>query len=112
MIARSKARFIRLAPRKARLVIDLIRGQHTDEALGTLQFTPKRAAKTVAKVLKSAIANAEQKADVNVDNLYISKATVDGGPVLKRFRPAPMGRAVRVLKRTCHITIELDEKER
>lgn len=112
MIARAKGRFLRVTPRKARLVVDLIRDKHTDEALSTLQFTPKRAAKTVAGVLRSAIANAEQNADVNVDNLFISKATVDGGPVLKRFRPAPMGRAVRVLKRTCHITIELDEKER
>jgi large subunit ribosomal protein L22 len=112
MIATAKGRFLRVTPRKARLVVDLIRGKHTDEALSTLQFTPKRASKTVEKVLKSAIANAEQSADVNVDNLFISKATVDGGPALKRFRPAPMGRAVRVLKRTSHITIELDEKER
>ena len=112
MIARAKGRFIKVTPRKARLVVDLIRGKYTDEAINTLRFTPKRAAKTVGKVLKSAIANAEQRADVNVDNLYVCKATVDGGPVLKRFRPAPMGRAVRVLRRTCHITIELDEKER
>ncbi len=112
MIAKAKGRFLRVTPRKARLVIDLIRGKHTEEALNTLQFTPKRAAKNVRNVLKSAISNAEQGDDVNVDNLYISKATVDGGPVLKRFRPAAMGRAVRVLRRTCHITIELDEKER
>jgi large subunit ribosomal protein L22 len=112
MIATARGRFLRVTPRKARLVIDLIRGKYTDEALSTLQFTPKRASKTVEKVLKSAIANAEQSADVNVDNLFISKATVDGGPALKRFRPAPMGRAVRVLRRTSHITIELDEKER
>jgi large subunit ribosomal protein L22 len=112
MIARAKGRFIRTAPRKARLVIDLIRGRYADEALSLLRFTPKRAAKTIGCVLKSAVSNAEQRADVNVDNLYISKATVDGGPMLKRFRPAAMGRGVRVLKRTCHITIELDEKER
>jgi large subunit ribosomal protein L22 len=112
MIAKAKARYIRVTPRKARLVIDLIRGRYADEALNVLRFTPKRAAKTVAKVLKSAMANAEQSADVNVDNLFISKATVDGGPSLKRFRPAPMGRAMKILKRTSHITIELDEKER
>ncbi len=112
MIAIAKGRFLKVTPRKARLLVDLIRGKYTEEALSTLQFTPKRAAKTVEGVLKSAIANAEQRADVNVDNLYVSKATVDGGPTLKRFRPAPMGRAVRVLKRTSHITIELDEKER
>ena len=112
MIARAKGRFIRVAPRKARLLIDLIRDKYTDEALSLLPFTPKRAAKTVEGVLKSAISNAEERADVNVDNLYISKATVDCGPTLKRFRPAPQGRAVRVLKRTSHITIELDEKER
>ena len=112
MIAKAKGRYIRVAPRKARLVIDLIRGQYTDEALSALQFTPKRASKIVEKVLKSAIANAEQSAEVNVDNLFVSKATVDGGPSLKRFRPAAMGRATRILKRTSHITIELDEKER
>jgi large subunit ribosomal protein L22 len=101
-----------MTPRKARLVVDIIRGKYTDEALGLLRFTPKGAAKIVGDILKSAISNAEQRADVNVDNLYISKITVDGGPSLKRFRTAPMGRAVRVLKRTSHITIELDEKER
>jgi large subunit ribosomal protein L22 len=90
----------------------MIRNKSTDEALSILEFSPKRAAKTVENVLKSAIANAEQRSDINVDNLYISKATVDGGPVLKRYRPAPQGRAVRVLKRTSHITIELDERER
>jgi large subunit ribosomal protein L22 len=112
MIARAKGRFLRIAPRKARLVVDLIRGKYTDEALGLLHFTPKNAAKVVEDILKSAISNAEQRDDVNPDNLYISKVTVDGGPSLKRFRPAPMGRGVRVLKRTSHITIELDEKER
>jgi large subunit ribosomal protein L22 len=94
------------------LVIDMIRDRYTDDALSLLRFSPKRAAKPVENVLRSAISNAEQGADVNVDNLYISKATVDGGPMLKRYRPAPMGRAVRVLRRTSHITIELDEKER
>ena len=112
MIATAKGRFIRITPRKAQLVVDLIRGKHADEALSVLQFTQKKAARTVARVLKSAISNAEQRDDVNVDNLFVSKATVNGGPTLKRLRPVPMGRAVRVLKRTCHITIELDERER
>ena len=112
MIAMAKGRYLRTAPRKARLVVDMIRGKYTEEALSVLQFTPKRAARTVERVLKSAIANAEQRDDVNVDNLFVSKITVNGGPTLKRLRPAPMGRAVRVLKRTSHITIELDEKER
>jgi len=94
------------------LVADLVRGKYTDEALSLLRFTPKGASKPVEHILKSAISNAEQRDDVNVDNLYISKATVDGGPSLKRFRTAPMGRAVQVVKRTSHITIELDEKER
>jgi len=111
MIARARIRFIRIAPRKARLVVDLIRGKDTDEAISILHFTPKGASKIVERLIKSAISNAEQRDDVNVDNLYISKATVDGGPSLKRFRTAPMGRGVRVLKRTSHITIELDEKE-
>lgn len=112
MIAMAKGRYLRTTPRKARLVVDMIRGKYTEEALSVLQFTPKRAARTVERVLKSAIANAEQRDDVNVDNLFISKVTVNGGPTLKRLRPAPMGRAVRFLKRTCHITVELDEKER
>lgn len=112
MIAKAKGRFIRIAPRKARLVVDLVRGKYADEALGLLRFTRKGATKSVERLIKSAVSNAEQRSDVNVDNLYISKATVDGGPALKRFRPAPMGRALRVLKRTCHITIELDERER
>ncbi len=112
MIAKARGRFLRVTPRKGRLVADLIRGKHTNEALSMLRFTPKGAAKTLERVLKSAISNAEQRDDVNVDNLYVSKVTVDGGPALKRFRPAPHGRAVRVLKRTSHITIELDEKER
>jgi large subunit ribosomal protein L22 len=112
MIAKARGRFLRVTPRKSRLVADLIRGKHTDEALSLLRFTPKGAAKTMGRVLKSAISNAEQRDDVNVDNLYVSKVTVDGGPALKRFRPAPHGRAVRVMKRTSHITIELDEKER
>ena len=112
MIAKARGQYIRVAPRKARLVIDTIRDKYADEALSMLRFSPKRAAKTIENVLKSAIANAEQKADINVDNLYVSKATVDGGPALKRYRPAPQGRAVRVLKRTSHITIELDERER
>ena len=111
MIARAKGRFIRTAPRKARLVVDLIRGKSAEEAVRLLQFTPKRAAKTVGRVLRSAISNAEQRDDVNVDNLYVSKATVDGGPMLKRYRPVPMGRAVTVRRRTCHVTIELEEKE-
>ncbi|RJP20152.1 MAG: 50S ribosomal protein L22 [Candidatus Abyssobacteria bacterium SURF_5] len=112
MIAQARGRFVRIAPRKARLVVDLIRGKHTDEALSLLRFTPKGAAKIVEGILKSAISNAEQRDDVNVDNLYVSKVSVDGGPSLKRFRTAPMGRGVRVLKRTSHIVIELDEKER
>lgn len=112
MIARATARFVRVTPRKARLVADLIRGKNTDEALSVLRFTPKGAAKVMEKVLKSAISNAEQRDDVNTDNLYVSKATVDGGPTLKRYRPAPMGRAVMVQRRTSHVTIELDEKER
>jgi large subunit ribosomal protein L22 len=112
MIAMAKGRYLRTTPRKARLVVDMIRGKYTEEALSVLQFTPKRAARTVERVLKSAIANAEQRDDVNVDNLFVSKVTVNGGPTLKRLRPVPMGRAVRFLKRTSHITIELDEKER
>ena len=103
-------RFVRISPRKTRYVIDLIRGKSVNEASRVLSCVERRAGRYIAKVLKSAIANAGQSGEVNVNELYVSEARVDGGPMLKRFRPGPMGRAMRIRKRTSHIIITLSEK--
>ncbi|ABY92174.1 LSU ribosomal protein L22P [Thermoanaerobacter thermohydrosulfuricus] len=111
MEARAIARYVRISPRKVRLVLNLIRGKHVDEALTILRFTPKRASGIVAKVLKSAIANAENNHGMNRDNLYVAKAVADEGPTMKRVFPRAMGRADIMRKRTSHITIVVKEKE-
>jgi len=108
------ARHVRMSPQKARLVIDLIRGQKAQDALQTLRFTAKRASKHIEKVLRSAIANAERKAEdagspLDVDELYVSNCFVNEGPRWKRIRPAPMGRAFRYQKRTAHICVGVAE---
>ena len=108
------ARHVRMSPQKARLVIDLIRGQKAQDALQSLHYTPKRAAKHIEKVLRSAIANAEKKAEdsgapLDVDQLYVSKCFVNEGSRWKRLRPAPMGRAFRYQKRTAHIWVGVSE---
>jgi large subunit ribosomal protein L22 len=111
MEARAEARFIRVSAQKARLVIDLIRGQQAGQALTILQGTNKRIAPTVEKVLRSAIANAENRSDdVDVDNLYVTEAYVNEGPRAKRIRPAPMGRAYRYQRRMAHIVVAVGEK--
>lgn len=110
MEVRAKLKFARLAPRKVRLVADLVRGKGSEEALNILSFTKKSAAKTVMKLLKSAIANATQKKTIDIDRLYIKKITVDQGPTMKRFQPRALGRATLIRKRMSHITIALDEK--
>ena len=112
--AHALARHVRMSPQKARLVMDLIRGQKAQDALQTLKYTPKRAAKHIEKVLRSAIANAERKADdagapLDVDQLYVNKAFVNEGSRWKRLRPAPMGRAFRYQKRTAHIFVGVAE---
>ena len=109
MVAEAEARFVRTSARKVRLVIDLIRGKQADEALNLLRYTPKAAARTVAKLLNSAVANAAQKPDVNTDELYVKEAWVNEGPTLKRVRPRAMGRAVLIRKRMCHIKIVRDQ---
>ena len=109
MQVKAKARFIRIAPRKVRLVVDMVRGKKVDDALGILQFTQKRGAKVVSKLLNSAVANAENKGDIDIDTLYIQKIFVDQGPTLKRFKPRAMGRATMIQKKTSHISIILDE---
>jgi large subunit ribosomal protein L22 len=107
------ARYVRLAPRKARLVVDLIRGRRVGEALDVLRFTPRRAARDVAKVLRSAIANAGQKSEtVDVDQLYVQYAVVNEGPRWKRIRPAPFGRAYVYQRPTSHIEIVVAEQTR
>ncbi len=99
-----------MAPRKARLVADLIRGKGSEEALQILSFTKKMAAKIILKLLKSALANAEQKKNVDIDRLYVKRITVDQGVTWKRYLPRALGRATPIRKRTSHITIVLDEK--
>lgn len=111
MEAKAVARYIRISPRKVRQVVDLIRGKDVDEALAILRFTPKRASIPVAKVIKSAAANAEHNYDMNRDNLYVAKAYVDQGPTLKRWQARGMGRADIVRSRTSHITVIVKERE-
>lgn len=106
--AKAILRFVRVAPRKARAVVDLIRGQQVPHALTLLKYTPRSAAKVVEKVLRSAVANAEQKEMGDSDVMRVSKAFVDGGPTYKRFRARSMGRANPIHKRTSHITIVVE----
>jgi large subunit ribosomal protein L22 len=105
------ARYIRISPRKARLVVDMIRGRDLAAAEQILDFSDKGAARVVSKVLRSAAANAENNNGLAAEGLFVSKVFVDEGPTLKRFRPRAMGRATRINKRTCHITVILDERE-
>lgn len=111
MQAIAKARFVRTSPRKARLVIDAVRGKDVKEALAILQFTPNYAARLIEKVVKSAAANAENNHHMDGENLKIATAQVDGGPMMKRVRYAPMGRGYRMVKRLSHITIIVEETE-
>ena len=109
MEAVATLRYGRMATRKIRLVVDLVRGKRVEEAMSILSFTPKVAARVVKKLIKSAMANAENKGDIDVDTLYIKRIFVDEGPTLKRFTPRAMGRATSIRKRTSHITVVLDE---
>lgn len=112
-IAVAKGKYLKMSPRKSRLVVDLIRGKDAGEALTILKFSRKRkAAGLVSRVLDSAIANAQVKfPNIDVDKLYISSVYVDKAPYLKRYRAAPRGRGVPILKRYCHITVHLGERE-
>ena len=111
MEARATAKYIKISPRKARQVVDIIRGKKADEALSLLQFVPKKASRLVYKVLKSAVANAENNLNLESDNLVVSKAYVDQGPTMKRIRARAMGRANVSRKRTSHITIAVSDME-
>ncbi|MBX6352458.1 MAG: 50S ribosomal protein L22 [Thermoflavifilum sp.] len=108
--ARAVARYIRIAPRKVRLVVDLIRGKRVEEALAILRHTPRGASPVVEKVLRSAIANAENNHNLDPNKLYIKEIYVDPGPTLKRYHPRAQGRAFSILKRTSHITVVVAEK--
>ena len=110
--AQATVRFVRTSAQKAGLVLELIRGKDVNRALATLQFTKKSVASDVAKVLRSAIANAQQKDGFSgdVDRLFVSACYANQGPSQKRVRPAPMGRAFRVLKRTAHLTVQVSER--
>jgi large subunit ribosomal protein L22 len=114
MEARAKARYVRVTPRKARRVVDLIRGLPADQAQAALAFAPQSASDPVGKVLASAIANAEHAKHLDASTLVVSRAWVDEGPTLKRFRPRALGRGYRINKRTSHITVVVsdDRKER
>ncbi len=110
MEARATAKYLRMSPQKARLVVDLIRGKNAGEAINILKFTKKRASHEIEKVLRSAIANAEQKSEhLDVDRLVVSHASVSDAPRAKRIRPAPMGRAYRYQRRMSHITVVVEE---
>ncbi len=111
MISSARANFQRISPRKARVVVNMVRGRNAAEALQLLEFTPKAGAPIVKKVLASAVANARQKGASDVDGLVISKATVDQGPNshLRRWRPRAQGRATPIVKGVSHIAIELDQ---
>lgn len=110
MEARAIARHIRIAPRKIRVVIDLIRGKNVGEAFAILKHTPKVGSEVVEKVLKSAAANAEHNYDMNADNLYVAAAYVDQGPTLKRIHPRSRGQAFKILKRSSHVTLIVKER--
>jgi large subunit ribosomal protein L22 len=111
MEARAVARYQRVSPRKARLVVDLIRGKSVDEALTILKFSPRAAAEIVEKTLNSAVANAQHNLHLKADNLVVGATYVDEGPTLKRIQPRAMGRAFRINKRTSHITVVVTSRE-
>ncbi|HEY8372766.1 MAG TPA: 50S ribosomal protein L22 [Pseudonocardiaceae bacterium] len=106
----ARARYVRMTPRKVRRVVELIKGRNAREALSVLQFAPQAASGPVAKVLASAMANAENNLNLDPETLWVSRAFVDEGPTLKRFRPRAQGRAYRINKRTSHITVEVESR--
>ena len=110
MEVKAVAKYVRIAPRKVRVVMDLIRGKNVAEAFAILKFAPKVGADAIEKVLKSAVANAENNFDMNVDKLFISTAFVDQGPTMKRIHPRSRGQAFKILKRSSHITIAVEER--
>jgi large subunit ribosomal protein L22 len=112
MESKAIARYVRITPRKARLVVDLVRGKNVELALEILDVTPKKAARIVAKTLRSAVANAEDRHNADVDRLYVKRAFVDEAPSWSRWSPRAQGRATPIIKRGSHITLVLDQRER
>ncbi len=110
MEVRAVAKYVRISPRKIRLVMDQVRGKRVEEALNMLSFAPQKGARVLKKLIDSAVANAEQNSGLDVDTLFIKRIYADEGPTLKRFRPRALGRATRIRKRTSHLTVILDEK--
>ncbi len=110
MEAKATLKYVRISPRKARLVAKNVKNLPVEEALNILKFTPKKAARLIYKVLYSALANAEHNYSMDIDRLYVKNVLVNEGPTWKRIRPRAMGRATRILKRTSHITVILDEE--
>lgn len=110
MEAKAVTKHIRIAPRKVRIVVDLIRGKNVGEAFAILKYTPKVASEVLEKILKSAVANAEHNYDMNADKLYVAAAYVDQGPTLKRIHPRSRGQAFKILKRTSHVTLVVKER--
>jgi large subunit ribosomal protein L22 len=110
MDIKAVAKYIRVSPQKARLVADMVRGKSVSEAVNILRFTSKKSAPLLRKILDSALANAMQYNDTDVDALFIREIRVDGGPVLKRISPRAQGRATGIIKRSSHITVILDER--
>ena len=108
--AKAIAKYVRIAPRKLRIVINLIRGKSVNEAFAILKYTPKVCSEVIEKVLRSAVANAEHNYDMNVDNLIVSNAYVNQGPTLKRIHPRSRGQAFKILKRSSHVTVAVNEK--
>ena len=109
MEVKARAKFIRTSPRKARMVTELVRGKGVGEALNILAFTKRAPAKIISKLLKSAVANADQMKNIDVDTLFIKQISVDQGPTMKRYRPRAMGRATMIRRRMSHITVVLEE---
>jgi large subunit ribosomal protein L22 len=107
---RAVARYVRISPQKVRMLAGDLKGKPVEVALNSLKFMPQKAAALVAKVMRSAVANADQRQDLDVDALVVRNITADGGPVLKRFHARARGRGSRILKRTAHITVTLAEK--
>jgi len=110
MEIRAVSKYLRISPSKARPVVDLARNKPVDQALTLLQFTPQKGARLVSKTLRSAVANADQSEEMDMESLFIKSIYVDEGPRLKRWQPRSMGRANRIIKRTRHITVVLAEK--
>ena len=110
MEPKAVAKYIRIAPRKIRVVIDLIRGKNVGEAFAILKYTPKVGAEVVEKVLQSAVANAEHNYDMNTDKLFVAAAYVDQGPTMKRIHPRSRGQAFKILKRSSHVSVIVKER--